>query len=291
MPHAARHPLNPTRWLFCVLVSLASSAAFAQPPAAQPADAYRAAWAAYCSHDLPGALARFEELLERDPADLNAFYGWALLSGGVEGGPQPLDVAERLFALPVVPEAFLDAYSQDILPVSAARRDRKRVERFCAGALAHPSLSPEAREIVEAFHQVYRYIDGDREQVAAQQGEHRPHITEWAFAGAFPNELGSGFDRTFGPLAALVPFDEEEEGVRMANDTEFGLASYVYARDVGRVWRVAEALESGMVGANTGLISTTTAPFGGVKQSGLGREGGAGGIEEFLETKSLCFGL
>ena len=76
----------------------------------------------------------------------------------------------------------------------------------------------------------------------------------------------------------------------MANDTEFGLASYFYSRDVGRIWRAAEALESGMVGINTGLISNEVAPFGGVKQSGLGREGSHYGIEDFLEIKYLCFG-
>jgi succinate-semialdehyde dehydrogenase/glutarate-semialdehyde dehydrogenase len=76
----------------------------------------------------------------------------------------------------------------------------------------------------------------------------------------------------------------------MANDTEFGLASYFYARDVGRIWRVGEGLESGMVGINTGLLSTEVAPFGGVKQSGLGREGSKYGIEEFLEIKYLCMG-
>jgi succinate-semialdehyde dehydrogenase/glutarate-semialdehyde dehydrogenase len=76
----------------------------------------------------------------------------------------------------------------------------------------------------------------------------------------------------------------------MANDSEFGLAAYLFARDVGRVWRVAEALESGIVGANTGLISTEVAPFGGVKESGIGREGGKYGIEEFLEVKYVCLG-
>ena len=78
--------------------------------------------------------------------------------------------------------------------------------------------------------------------------------------------------------------------MRLANDTEFGLASYFYSRDVGRIWRVAEALESGIVGINTGLISTEVAPFGGVKQSGLGREGSHCGMDEFLEVKYLCFG-
>jgi len=97
-------------------------------------------------------------------------------------------------------------------------------------------------------------------------------------------------EETFGPVAPLIKFHSEEEAIAMANDSEFGLASYFYARDVGRVWRVAEALESGIVGANTGLISTEIAPFGGVKQSGIGREGGKYGIEEFLEVKYVCLG-
>jgi succinate-semialdehyde dehydrogenase/glutarate-semialdehyde dehydrogenase len=97
-------------------------------------------------------------------------------------------------------------------------------------------------------------------------------------------------EETFGPVAPLFRFRTEEEGVAMANDTEFGLASYFYARDVGRIWRVSEGLESGMVGINTGLLSNEVAPFGGVKQSGLGREGSKYGIEEFLEVKYLCMG-
>ena len=97
-------------------------------------------------------------------------------------------------------------------------------------------------------------------------------------------------EETFGPVAPLFRFKTEEEAIAMANDTEFGLAAYFYARDIGRVWRVAEALESGMVGINTGLISTEVAPFGGVKQSGIGREGSKYGIEEYLEVKYLCMG-
>ena len=97
-------------------------------------------------------------------------------------------------------------------------------------------------------------------------------------------------EETFGPLAPLFRFETDEEGLQMANDTEFGLASYFFSRDVGRIWRAAEALDSGMVGINTGLISNEVAPFGGVKQSGLGREGSHYGIEEFLEVKYLCFG-
>jgi succinate-semialdehyde dehydrogenase/glutarate-semialdehyde dehydrogenase len=94
-------------------------------------------------------------------------------------------------------------------------------------------------------------------------------------------------EEIFGPVAPLFRFRDEQEAIRLANATEYGLAAYFYARDLGRVWRVAEALEYGMVGINTGLISTEVAPFGGVKQSGLGREGSRYGIEEYLEIKYL----
>jgi succinate-semialdehyde dehydrogenase/glutarate-semialdehyde dehydrogenase len=97
-------------------------------------------------------------------------------------------------------------------------------------------------------------------------------------------------EETFGPVAPLFRFHTEEEAVAMANDTPFGLAAYFYARDIGRVWRVSEALETGMVGVNTGVISSEVAPFGGVKESGLGREGSKYGMEEFLEVKYLCLG-
>lgn len=97
-------------------------------------------------------------------------------------------------------------------------------------------------------------------------------------------------EETFGPVAALFRFSRDEEAIRMANDTEFGLASYFYSRDINRIWRVAEALEYGMVGINTGLVSTEVAPFGGMKESGIGREGSKYGIDEFIEVKYLCIG-
>ncbi len=127
-------------------------------------------------------------------------------------------------------------------------------------------------------------------------------------AGGARHELGGSFylptiltgvtqkmavarEETFGPVAPLFSFDTEEEVIAMSNDTEFGLAGYFYARDLGRVWRVAEALEYGIVGINTGIISTEVAPFGGVKQSGLGREGSKYGADDFLEIKYLCMGI
>ncbi len=104
-------------------------------------------------------------------------------------------------------------------------------------------------------------------------------------------EMRIAREETFGPVAPLFRFGTEEEGVAMANDTIFGLASYFYARDVGRITRVQEALEYGMVGVNTGIISTELAPFGGVKQSGLGREGSRHGIDEYLEMKYVCLSV
>lgn len=98
-------------------------------------------------------------------------------------------------------------------------------------------------------------------------------------------------EETFGPLAALIRFEEESDAIAMANASEFGLAGYFYARDISRVWRVAEAIETGIVGVNTGLISTEVAPFGGIKQSGLGREGSRHGLDDYLEIKYVCLGV
>ena len=97
-------------------------------------------------------------------------------------------------------------------------------------------------------------------------------------------------EETFGPVAPLFRFSTEDEAIRMANDTEFGLAAYFYSRDIGRIWRVSEGLEYGIVGINEGIISNEVAPFGGVKESGIGREGSKYGMDDFVEIKYLCMG-
>ena len=103
-------------------------------------------------------------------------------------------------------------------------------------------------------------------------------------------EMRVSIEETFGPVAPLFRFKDEAEAIRLANDTEFGLCGYFYSRDIGRIWRVAEAIETGIVGVNVGIISNEIAPFGGVKQSGLGREGSKYGIEEYLEVKYVLIG-
>lgn len=118
----------------------------------------------------------------------------------------------------------------------------------------------------------------------------RTYFTPTVIADVKP-DMKLAREETFGPLAGVIRFTKEADAIRMANDTEFGLASYFYATDISRVWRVAEALEAGMVGINTGLISTEVAPFGGVKQSGLGREGSRYGLDDYMEIKYLCMGI
>jgi succinate-semialdehyde dehydrogenase/glutarate-semialdehyde dehydrogenase len=114
-------------------------------------------------------------------------------------------------------------------------------------------------------------------------------FTPTVIGGATP-DMEVAHEETFGPVAPLFTFDTEAEAIALANRTEYGLAAYFYGRDIGRIWRVAESLEYGIVGVNTGLISTEVAPFGGVKESGVGREGSKYGIDEYLEIKYLCLG-
>jgi succinate-semialdehyde dehydrogenase/glutarate-semialdehyde dehydrogenase len=106
--------------------------------------------------------------------------------------------------------------------------------------------------------------------------------------GGVDTQMKIAREETFGPVAPLFRFKDEDEAIRLANDTEYGLCAYFYSRDIGRVWRVAEALEYGIVGINAGVISTEVAPFGGVKESGVGREGSHHGLDEYLEVKYMC---
>ena len=105
------------------------------------------------------------------------------------------------------------------------------------------------------------------------------------------NDMLITYEETFGPVAPIITFESDEEVVKLANNSQYGLASYFYSRDIGRIWKVAEALEYGMVGVNSGIIANEVVPFGGVKQSGLGREGSVFGMDEYLELKYVCITL
>jgi succinate-semialdehyde dehydrogenase/glutarate-semialdehyde dehydrogenase len=161
---------------------------------------------------------------------------------------------------------------------------------FEAGVVAGPLINPAAVDKVEE-HIADATSKGAKVVAGGKRHALGGTFFEPTVLTGVTRDMLVANDETFGPVAPLFRFETEDDVIAQANDTIYGLASYFYARDLSRVWRVAEALEYGMVGINTGLISTELAPFGGVKQSGLGREGSHHGIDDYLEMKYLCIGL
>lgn len=158
---------------------------------------------------------------------------------------------------------------------------------FDDGVVQGPLIDMAAVEKVEE-HVADAVAGGARILTGGKRHAKGGSFFEPTVISGMKTDMKAAREETFGPLAPVFRFETEEEAIRVANDTPFGLASYFYSRDIGRVWRVAEALECGLVGVNAGLISTEVAPFGGYKESGLGREGGPWGIEEFLEVKYVA---
>ena len=223
-----------------------------------------------------------------DDADLDAAVEGALQSKYRNAG-QTCVCANRLLVQRGVHDAFVDKL--------CARVRQLKIGHGLDDGVSQGPLIDE-----QALHKVQVLVED-----ALQHGAHlacggqalRPVGSQGILSGAFfePTVLTRANanmrlarQEIFGPVAPVFQFETEQEAIALANDTEFGLASYFYSRDVGRIHRVSEALEHGMVGVNTGLISTCEAPFGGVKQSGLGREGGQEGIDDYLEHKYVCLG-
>jgi succinate-semialdehyde dehydrogenase/glutarate-semialdehyde dehydrogenase len=147
------------------------------------------------------------------------------------------------------------------------------------------ALAKVQKHIADAISKGAQVVTGGK--VASQGGT----FFEPTVLANANNSMLVAYEETFGPVAPVIPFDSDEEVLQLANHSQFGLASYFYSRDIGRIWKVSEALEFGMVGVNTGLFSNEVGPFGGIKQSGLGREGSSWGIDEYLEMKYVCVGL
>ena len=216
-----------------------------------------------------------------DDADLDAAVEGAIASKYRNTG-QTCVCANRV----LVQDRVYDAFAEKLV---AAVRKLHPAGGLEEGATQGPLIDDRAVEKVEQ-HVADARARGARVLVGGGRHARGGRFFEpTVLVDATPEMLISR-EETFGPVAALIRFGTEAEAIAMANDTEFGLAAYFFGRDIGRVWRVAEALESGIVGINTGLISTEVAPFGGVKESGLGREGSKYGIEEFVEIKYLCMG-
>lgn len=239
---------------------------------------------AECAHDIKKVsleLGGNAPFIVFDDADLDAAVAGALISKFRNNG-QTCVCANRLY----VQEGVYEQFSQKLIhAVSQLVIGNGLVEGVTTGPLIdEKALAKVEEHIADAVSKGAKVVLGGA-----------PH----SLGGSFfeptilvnvPNTAVVAKEETFGPMAPLFRFKDESEVIAMANDTEFGLASYIYARDLGRVFRVAEALEYGMVGINTGLISNEVAPFGGMKASGLGREGSKYGIEDYLEIKYLCVG-
>jgi succinate-semialdehyde dehydrogenase/glutarate-semialdehyde dehydrogenase len=216
-----------------------------------------------------------------DDADLDAAIKGAVASKYRNAG-QTCVCANRI----LVQDGVYDAFAKKLAEVAGAMKVGNGIEQ---GVVIGPLIDMKAVEKVE-HHIADAVKKGAKVVVGGKRHALGGCFFEPTVLANVTTDMVVTREETFGPVAPLFRFKTEAEAIRMANDTEFGLAAYFYSRDIGRVWRVAEALEYGIVGINEGIISTEIAPFGGVKESGIGREGSKYGIEEFLEVKYLCMG-
>ena len=214
-----------------------------------------------------------------DDADLDAAVAGAIASKYRNAG-QTCVCANRL----LVQDGVYDAFAEKLAVAVAALKVGNGVEPgVTQGPLIDQFAVDKVEELIaDARAKGARVVCGGRRHTLGQT------FFEPTILADVTPEMRMAREEIFGPVAPLFRFHTEDEAIRMANDTEFGLASYFFARDVGRIFRVSEALEYGMVGVNTGLISTEIAPFGGVKSSGLGREGSRHGLDDYLEIKYVC---
>ena len=217
-----------------------------------------------------------------DDADLDAAVEGAIQSKYRNTG-QTCVCANRLLVQSSVHDAFASKLAAAVAKLSPA-------PGLDAGATQGPLIDDKAVEKVES-HIADAKAKGAAVLMGGKRHARGGRFFEPTILTGVTAAMAIAHEETFGPVAPLFRFETEADAIALANATEFGLAAYFYGRDVGRIWRVAEALEYGIVGINTGLISTEVAPFGGMKESGLGREGSKYGIDEFLEIKYLCLGI
>jgi succinate-semialdehyde dehydrogenase/glutarate-semialdehyde dehydrogenase len=217
-----------------------------------------------------------------DDADLDKAVEGAIMSKYRNTG-QTCVCANRL----LVQDAVYDRFAAKLADAVKMLKPGPGTE---AGATQGPLIDDRAVDKVES-HIADATAKGARVLIGGKRHSLGGRFFEPTILTDVTPAMAVAREETFGPVAPLFRFTDEADAIRMANDTEFGLAAYFYGRDVARVWRVAEALEYGIVGINTGIISTEVAPFGGMKESGLGREGSKYGMDEFLEIKYLCIAL
>ncbi len=217
-----------------------------------------------------------------DDADLDAAVEGAMISKYRNAG-QTCVCANRLYVQAGVYDAFATKLAERVSKMKVG-------DGFAEGVTTGPLIDENALKKVRE-HVSDAVSKGAKVAIGGEAAEQGGLFFQPTILTGVTSEMKVAVEETFGPVAPLFKFETEEEVVELANATEFGLASYFFSKDVSKIFRVAEALEYGMVGVNTGLISTEVAPFGGVKQSGLGREGSKYGIDDYTEIKYMCLGI
>ena len=216
-----------------------------------------------------------------DDADIDAAVQGALLSKYRNAG-QTCVCTNRLFVQSGIQQAFTEKY---IAAVKALNLGNGTDEGVTIGPMISAGAVANVDKLV-----LDSVAQGAKVELGGHISDNGQCFYQPTIMTNVTNDMPIAKNEIFGPVSPIISFDTEEEAIAMANDTEFGLAAYFYSRDIGRVWRVAEALEYGMVGINEGIISNAAAPFGGVKQSGNGREGSKYGLDDYMEIKYLCMG-
>jgi succinate-semialdehyde dehydrogenase/glutarate-semialdehyde dehydrogenase len=217
-----------------------------------------------------------------DDADIDAAVFGAIASKFRNSG-QTCVCANRFYVHKKVHDQFVEKFAQAITKIKVGNGMEPGVTQ--GPLIETAALEKAEKHVADAISKGAKLVAGGK---PTTQGK---NFYEPTILANVNSDMLITQEETFGPVAPIIPFENDEEAVALANNSPFGLASYFYSRDIGRIWKVAEALDYGMVGVNTGLITNEVAPFGGVKQSGLGREGSAYGMDEYLEMKYVCVGL
>lgn len=217
-----------------------------------------------------------------EDADIDAAVSGAMASKYRNSG-QTCVCANRFYVHKKVQDEFVEKFAKAIQII-------KPGNGLEAGTTQGPLIEPAALEKVEK-HVADALSKGATLVAGGKRSALGGTFYEPTILSNVTNDMLITYEETFGPVAPVIPFESDEEVIKLANNSQFGLASYFYSKDISRVWKTAEALEYGIVGVNSGIVSNEVGPFGGVKQSGLGREGSAYGMDEYLELKYVCLGL
>lgn len=217
-----------------------------------------------------------------EDADIDAAVSGAVTSKYRNSG-QTCVCANRFYVHKKVQDEFVEKFAKAVQAIKVGNGMEAGVTQ---GPLIEPAaLEKVERHVADALSKGAKLVSGGKPSSLGGT------FYEPTILSNVTSDMLITYEETFGPVAPIIPFESDEEALRLANNSQYGLASYFYSRDIGRIWKAAEALEYGIVGVNTGLISNEVAPFGGVKQSGLGREGSTYGMDEYLELKYVCLGL